>query len=189
MQTNHGTFHLADNPKMYQPVRTNNFRFIVHDLDRLLRLGGDPNNDDDYITNAQEIIDFSVVSFVEPDFSQDPITINRGNSTIYFAGKASYSTGDLVINDFTGADGKSVLRAWQALSYNPIDDTIQSSENYKVDATVLEYTPDNKLLNYWELKGCWVSSISTTGYDNNNPGAKTVTARIVFDRAIPHKAD
>ena len=189
MQTNFGTFHLADNPKAYQPVRTNNFRFIVQGLDRLLRLGGDANNEDDYINNAQEVIDFSVVSFDEPGFSQEPISINRGNSTIYFAGKASYSAGSLVINDFAGADGKSVLRAWQALSYNPIDDTIPSSERYKIDATVLEYTPDNKLLNYWELKGCWVTNLTVTGYDNNNPGIKTITASIRYDRAIPHKAD
>lgn len=189
METNFGTFHIASNPKAYQPVRTNNFRFIVQGLDHLLRLGGDENDENDYINNAQEVLDFSVVSFVEPDFSQREVEINRGNSTVYFAGKASYNTGDLVINDFAGADGKSILRAWQALSYNPVDDTIPSSDKYKVDATVLEYLPDNTLLNYWELKGCWVTKINTTGYDNNNPNAKTVTATIRFDRAIPHKAD
>ena len=146
--TEFGTYHISNNPRAYQPVRTNNFRFIVQGLDRLLRLGGDENNTEDYIYNAQEVLDFSVVSFDEPDFQQEEISINRGNSTVYFAGKASYSSGSLVINDFAGADGKSVLRSWQALSYNPIDDTIPSSDKYKVDAVVMEYLPDNTLINY-----------------------------------------
>jgi len=187
--TEFGTWHLADNPKQYQPVRTNNFRFLVSGLDNLLRVAGDANDAGDYITNSQEVLDFSVVRFDEPDFSQDKIDINRGNSTIHYAGKASYKDNSLVINDFAGADGKSVLRAWQALSYDPVNDTIPSSDVYKKDATVLEYLPDNTLINYWELKGCWVSSISVTGYDNDNSQKKTVTATIVYDRAIPHKAE
>lgn len=187
--TEFGVFHLAENPRQYQPLRTNNFRFLVSGLDRLLRVGGDEADASDYIYNSQEVLDFSVVSFVEPDFEQTEIPINRGNSTIYFAGKATYNAGDLVINDFVGADGKSILRAWQALSYNPIDDTIPSAEVYKKDAVVLEYTPDNTLVNYWELKGCWVQSISTNGYNNDNPDKKTVTARIRYDRAIPHKGE
>lgn len=187
--TNFGTYHLADNPKSYQPIRTNNFRFLVSGLDNLLRVAGDENNLDDYITNGQEVIDFSVVSFTVPDFQQSPIDINRGNSTVHYAGKASFNSGTLVINDFAGADGKSVLRAWQALSYNVVDDTIPSSDVYKKDAVVLEYLPDNTLVNYWELKGCWVSSIQESGWDNNNADKKTLTGTIVYDRAIPHKPD
>ena len=187
--TDFGTYHLADNPKQYQPVRTNNFRFLVQGLDRLLRVAGDANDESDYITNAQEVLDFSVISFPEPDFSQDTIEVNRGNSTLYFAGKAKYSAGSLVIGDFAGADGKSVLRAWQALSYDPVNDTIPSSDKYKVDAVVLEYLPDNTLLNYWELKGCWVSGIQVTGYSNDDTRKKEVTATIVYDRAIPHKGE
>lgn len=187
--TNFGTYHLADNPKSYQPIRTNNFRFLVQGLDNLLRVAGDENNLDDYITNGQEVIDFSVVSFSVPDFSQQTIDVNRGNSTVHFAGKASFNSGTLVINDFAGADGKSILRAWQALSYNVVDDTIPSSDVYKKDAVVLEYLPDNTLVNYWELKGCWVSSIQESGWDNNNADKKTLQGTIVFDRAIPHKPD
>ena len=87
--TNFGTYHLADNPKSYQPIRTNNFRFLVSGLDNLLRVAGDENNLDDYINNGQEVIDFSVVSFTVPDFQQNVIDINRGNSTVHYAGKAS----------------------------------------------------------------------------------------------------
>ena len=52
-----------------------------------------------------------------------------------------------------GADGKSILQAWQALSYDVINDVINPSTMYKKDMLVLEYTPDNVLIKVWELKG------------------------------------
>lgn len=184
-----GTYHLADNPLEFQPVRKNNFRFIVSGLDGLLKVGEDPADERSYINGAQDIIDFSVVSFDPPHFSQDVVEVKRGNSTVYYAGTPTFDTKDLVINDFVGADGKSVLLAWQALSYDVINDTIPSSNMYKRDATVLEYLPDNTLVRSWELKGCWVSSVSEDGWNNEDGGKKTVTATIRYDRAIPHLPD
>lgn len=187
--TEFGTYHLADNPKSYEPVRTNNFRFIVPGLERLLRVGGTLGDKSDYITNGTEIIDFSVISFDAPHFQQNPIQVQRGNSTINFAGKPQFSNGTLTINDFTGADGKSVLEAWQALSYDVVNDTINTSDKYKMNATVLEYLPDNTLVRYWEIIGCWVSGIQEDGWNNESANKKTVRATITYDRAIPHRPE
>lgn len=184
-----GVWHIVDNAKNFQPVRTNNYRFIVQGLEELVRVGGDSSNEDDVIKNAQEVLDFSVIKFDAPHFTQEEIEIKRGNSKAYYAGLPSFEAGTLEINDFAGADGKSILEAWQNLSYNIIDDTIPSSDKYKVNATVLEYLPDNTLLRYWELQGCWVKGISETGYDSESGNKKTVSATIRYDRAIPHRPE
>ena len=189
METNYGVYHLADNPAQYQPVRTNNYRCICQGLEELVRVGGDENNRNDYLENAQEVIDFSVVSFDAPNFTQDEIQIRRGNSTVYFAGTPRFNTSNLVINDFVGADGKSILQAWQALSYDVVNDVINPSTKYKKDMLILEYTPDNVLIKVWELKGCWITSLTETGYSSESPAKKTVTATIRYDRAIPRKPD
>ena len=182
----YGSFHIANNPANFQPLRQNNYRFIIQGLDNLVRVG---NDESDIITNAQEVLDFSVIEFDAPHFKQETIEVKRGNSTVKYAGVPSFDSGNLKINDFAGADGKSILEAWQNLSYNVIDDTIQSSEKYKIDATVLEYLPDNTLVRYWEIKGCWVSAISEDGYNSESGSKKTVTATIQYDRAIPHKPE
>ena len=41
MAENFGAYHLANNPKMFEPARTNTFRFVVTDLDNILRVGFD----------------------------------------------------------------------------------------------------------------------------------------------------
>ena len=53
-----GTYHLANNTNIYEIQRTNNFEFIVTDIDGILRAGSDSST----YANAQEVIRMSVVS-------------------------------------------------------------------------------------------------------------------------------
>lgn len=185
-----GAYHIASNPKLYEPVRTNNYRFLAKfDNIDLLKVGENPNLDGSYIRNGQEILDFSVVKFDVPHFKQNVLEVRRGNSIVHYAGLPQWDTGTLVINDLVGADGKSVLLAWQALSYSVINDTIPNASEYKIDATVMEYTADNKLVRYWDLIGCWISGIDENEWDSNSGDKKTINATIVYDRAIPHLPD
>lgn len=185
-----GAYHIASNPTLYEPVRQNEYRFIAKfDNIRLLKVGENENYDSSYIRDGQEILDFSVVSFDVPHFSQEEIQIKRGNSIVHYAGVPQWSEGQLVINDLIGADGKSVLLAWQARSYDVINDTIPSADKYKINATVMEYTADNKLVRYWDLFGCWIKGLSEDKWDSESGNKKTLTATIRYDRAIPHLPD
>ena len=103
MPENFGAYHLANAANdLYEPMRTNAFRFIVTDIDNLVRA-----DSDDVIKNAQELLEFSVVSFTVPTFTQDVITIRRGNSVMKAAGVPSFNEGELVIKDYMGADGRT----------------------------------------------------------------------------------
>ena len=183
MENDFGTLHIANNATTYQPVRQNNFRFFITDekFNSLLSSDGSQT-----FTDGRDILDFSVVKFDVPHFSQETIEIKRGNSKVYYAGVPTWNEGSLVINDFYTADGKSILMAWQALSYNEANDTIPSSDVYKMTASVNEYLPDNTLVRSWDLEGCWVKEITEDGWDNESGNKKTVTAKIRFDRARQH---
>lgn len=100
-------YHLADNPTLYEIQRDNNFDFIVTDIDNIARA----DDENSTITNAQDVLHFSVVSSTLPMFSQEVITINYGNSVMKAAGKPTFEQGSLVVNDYIGADTKSVLMA------------------------------------------------------------------------------
>lgn len=185
-----GSFHLAANPTMYEPVRTNNYRFLAKfDTVQLLKVGENPADRNSYIRDGQEILDFSVSQFDVPHFTQTPIEVRRGNSRVLYAGVPSWNNGSLIINDLVGADGKSVLLAWQSLSYNVLDDTISNASKYKINATVMEYTADNKLVRYWDLIGCWVAGLQEDSWNSDDGNKKRVTATIAYDRAIPHLPD
>ena len=180
----YGTYHLADNPALYDPMRNNTFEFVVTGLDKLLRVGADGSEENAYITNAQEVLRLSVDSASIPMFTQEVISVKRGNSTIKFAGTPSFASGSLVVNDWIGADSKSALMAWQNLSYNVKTDRVGNAADYKKDCWLIEYTPDyTKQVRQWQLKGCFISGLSEDAYSMSSDGKKTISATIEYDRA------
>ena len=181
----YGTYHLADNPALYDPMRNNTFEFVVTGLDKLLRVGADGSEENAYITNAQEVLRLSVDSASIPMFTQEVIPVKRGNSTIKFAGTPSFASGSLVVNAWIGADSKSALMAWQNLSYNVKTDRVGNAADYKKDCWLIEYTPDyTKQVRQWQLKGCFISGLSEDAYSMSSDGKKTISATIEYDRAI-----
>lgn len=185
-----GSYHLADNPELYEVQRDNNFEFIVTGIDNIVRADAQPDGVDTTIPNASQTLRFSVVSSSIPMFSQESITIRRGNSVVKLAGVPTFSEGTLTINDYIGADGKSILMAWQNLSYNVRDDKIGNAKDYKKVCYLCEYTPDySKLVRTWKLLGCWISGLSEGEYTMEQSGKKTIQATITFDRAYMELAE
>ena len=180
MPENFGAYHLANAANdLYEPMRTNAFRFIVTDIDNLVRA-----DSDDVIKNAQELLEFSVVSFTVPTFTQEPIIIRRGNSVMKAAGIPSFNEGELVIKDYMGADGKSILLAWQNLSYNVKEQTIGLMSEYKKDCYLVEYSPDySRIVRQWILHKCWVSGISQDAFNVEEGGERQLSATIQYDWA------
>lgn len=184
-----GTYHLADNPTLYEPARSNNFEFIITDIDDLLYAGTDiasADNEKNHITNGQEVLRVAVLSSTVPHFSIDKIEVKRGNNTIKYAGVPKFDDGTLVLNDYIGARIKDVLLAWQALAYDVITEKVSRATKYKKDCTLVEYSPDyEEVIRTWTLKGCWISALSEEAFSNESNDKRTVSATIVYDKAIP----
>ena len=184
-----GAYHLADNPNLYEIQRDNNFEFIVTGVENLLRVEADESDADPYITNAQDILKFSVNKASIPMFQQDVITINRGNSVMKAAGKPTFPDGSIEVHDFIGADTKSVLMSWQNLSYNVQTERVGNMADYKKTCYLQEYTPDYKLVRTWKMYGCWISQLSEAEFTHENSGKKVITATIQYDKAVMELPD
>ena len=174
-----GTYHLANNPNIYEIQRTNNFEFVVSDIDGILRAGSESAT----YANAQEVIRMSVVSCPIPHFSQSVIDVKRGNTTLKYAGVPTFQAGTVVLNDYIGADTAGVLEAWQNLSYNVRTEKVGLASDYKKDCYLIEYSPDYQPVRRWIMRGCWVSGLSEDEMNNENNSKKTVRATIEYDRA------
>ncbi len=184
MDNQNGAYHLANNPDLYEIARDNNFEFILTGVDDLLRVGAEQGDSNAFIVDASQTIRFSVVSSSLPYFTQDVITVRRGNSVVKYAGMPTFSDGSLVINDFIGADSKSVIMAWQNLSYDVTRETIGEAKNYKKIAYLCEYTPDYRLVRTWKLMGCFVAGLSQSELNQESGNKRTISATIAFDKAI-----
>lgn len=173
-----GSYHIANNPSLYTPARSNTFEFVVTDLDNLKSAYEGTS-----IAKAQEILRFSVTQASVPHFTQDVISIKRGNSTVKFAGVPTFPDGSIIVNDYVGADTKSVLMAWQNLSYSVNTDSVGSVEDYKKDCYLIEYNETTQV-RQWLLYGCWISGLSEGEFNSEDGGKRTITATIQYDKAV-----
>ena len=178
----HGTYHLADNPNLYEIQRGNNFEFVVMDINGIVKAGL-KDVKSNRIANAQEILRLSVSEAFIPHFSQSPITVKRGNSALKYAGVPEFSDGQIQVIDYIGADTKAVLMAWQNLSYNVITEKVGLVSDYKKDAYLIEYTPDYQIVRQWKLHGCWISNLSENPFSADGNDKRTVSVTIQYDRA------
>ena len=180
-----GTWHLADNPQIFEVQRNNNFEFVVTDIDGILRAGAIGTEKNSRFNNAQEMLRLSVTDAFVPHFQQQPVVIKRGNTEIKYAGVPTFSSGTLKFNDYIGADVKEILMAWQNMSCNIETEKVGSLDvtPYKKNCYLIEYTPDYRKIRTWRLYGCWISAIQEDPYTADNGDKHSVSCTIEYDRA------
>ena len=180
-----GTYHLADNPQLYEIQRQNNYEFVVTGLEDLKRAGATGSEKNAIIKNAQEVLRVAVAKSFVPHFTQEVVSVKRGNSTLKYAGVPTFEEGQLEFHDFIGADVKSVLKAWQNLSYDVQTERVGALDvtNYKKLCYLIEYTPDYRKVRTWKLHGCWISKLSESEYTNDSGDKHMIQCTIQYDRA------
>ena len=174
-----GTYYLTDNPKYYEIQRSNNFVFYVSGLSKAFNIANNKYAQD----NADDVIKISVNKATVPHFTQSAIQVKRGNNTMKFAGAPEFGSGSIDLNDYIGAGTKDVLLAWQNKSYDVRTEKVGLASDYKKDAYLLEYTPDDQLVRTWKLMGCWISGLSEGEYSHDSADKHTITATIEYDKA------
>jgi hypothetical protein len=179
----HGVYRLADNPNLYEPQRSNNFEFVVTDIDNIVRAGMKESDAGAKIANAQEVLRLSVSEAAVPHFSQGDIEIRRGNNSMHFAGTPTFDSGSFNFTDYIGADTISILMAWQNLSYDVNTEKVGLVTDYKKDAYLIEYTPDWQKVRQYILKGCWIKGISEPSLNFDSNEKRTISATILYDYA------
>ncbi|MBO7694150.1 MAG: phage tail protein [Methanobrevibacter sp.] len=163
--------------------RTNNFEFVVTNLQGIKKPGMSGSESNAIVENIEEVIRLSVNSTSIPHFSQDPITVRRGNSVVKYAGVPTFPEGSIQVNDYIGIDTKVALMSWQNLSYNVKTEKVGLVTDYKRDCWLVEYTPDYQEVRRWILHGCWISSLTEPEYNHDSNDKHTISATIQYDWA------
>ena len=186
---NYGTYHLSDNPALYEPSRNNAFEFVVNSrINTLVQAGITLPDDTTMLTGIQDVIKLSVSEASVPHFDLGVIEIKRGNSTMKFAGTPTFNEYSIKCNDYVGAKTKAILLAWQALAYDVAKDVVNLAVNYKFDCQLVEYTTDySRIIRTWTLKNCWVRSLSEGSFTHDSNDKRTIDVTIIYDRAIPEE--
>lgn len=188
VNVNEKGLHIASNPELYEPAKSNAFDLLIPNLTNLLPQGvqDEMATDEDYLSGAQEVIRLSVDSASVPHFTLGKVEVKRANSTIKFASSPSWDSGTIKCTDFVGARTKDYLLALQAKAYDITTDKVRLASNYKFDWTLIEYTGDySRRIRQWTLKGAWISGLSEEEFSHDGDGKRQISVTVEYDRAIP----
>lgn len=181
---NRGTIYLADNPAHYEIQRGNTFMFHIKFPDGYFANDTILSAQNQYARdNASEVLRISVNGAFVPHFTTNAITLKRGNNAMKFAGVPEFSNGQIKLDDFIGAGTKDVLMAWQRKVYNVETEKVGLASDYKLNARLIEYTPDYQVVRTWILYGCWISSIREDDYSHDSTDKRNIDCTIEYDRA------
>ena len=181
-RTEISAYHLAVAPDTFETQKSNAGKFIVMGLDNLT----DPVTGK-LIPNASDILKQSIFSFEAPSFSQQPLEVRLGNTSVKTAGTPSFKDTNINLHDFVGLDTYNVLYAWQALSFNIKTGRVGLVSDYKKTAYMIEYTTDfSKVIRVWKLYGVWVTSLAKDGFNvSSNADEVKINCSLSYDWAEP----
>lgn len=162
--------HLAPSKGFFEPQRAYNWS-----LEIALDDAGD-----------QILIMQGLESFAAPHESNEEITLDYANEKRYVAGKANYSTSDLVLKDFVDMGVAMAIIKWRRQVYNPETGSIGLARDYKKNADLTLMAPNQSTVRIWKLYGVWPSGVNYGDNLNMATNDKVlVKVTLRFDRAVP----
>lgn len=173
----HGSLHISNNQDLYEIARSNNFELLITGIDTLVK----PGTLDTIMKDNAQTLRLSLASCTVPSFTQNAITVQRGNGTVKYAGKPTFNNLNMVFNEYLGVDTLGILQAMQQKQYDVKTQSVGRAVDYKRDCYLIQYSPDWEIVKKWKLYNGWFTSISPSDFSNDSDDKKTVSATFEYD--------
>ena len=129
------------------------------------------------------LLTLAVVSGSLPSESNNPITVQYGNTNIKVAGTYDIQAGTLVVRDIIQKDVERMIDQWRSTVYNKDTDQVGFAANYKKQARITQFAPDGTYERVWKIDGVWPSSVSYGEVGQENNALKTISITLEYDKA------
>ena len=172
-------FHIADKPQNYRPLTNNNFQLTVFGLDGMRNWAlEDPEAK---LTDSDLTLKIGNKSFGGPKFSQQSLSITRGNLTIEFPGRIDAFQTTAVFQVFMNKSAWDILYSWKMASGNHETGDVGDPDDYWKTVEI-DVTTGNKgtLVGTWVLNNCWLSELQEVTFDHESNEVKSVNITLKF---------
>lgn len=134
---------------------------------------------------AIEGIDAYVVkSAARPDITTEEIKLPWINSTRYVAGKTEFNAINVTLTDYISPSTAQQVMEWARLVYEPVSGRAGYPDFYKRDIQLKILDPVGTVVQLWDIKGAWCTSINygELSYEEGN-AVQEITLTIRYDIA------
>lgn len=119
-----------------------------------------------------------------PSMETEEVEIGWINATRYLAGKTKFGTIDLTLHDPIAPSGAQQVMEWLRLVYESVSARGGYSDFYKRDCQLKMLDPVGTIVELWDLKGCFPTSINFNDLDYNVSDMTEISLTMRFDNAV-----
>ena len=187
-----GTNHMGRSIA-YEPQRLYNFELQIIGLDQLFTANNPgTGNYSNYSSgefihfgSAAERILVACSSFNIPETSVGTIEIPHYNNTTKYAGKVSFGSATLVIEQFLGSFTEQIITTWLRCVYDMRTQNIGFKNDYAKDMFLIQYDSKGGTPRVWKLENAWPGTLPGAAWDYASDGRRQLSITINCDRCIP----
>jgi hypothetical protein len=136
--------------------------------------------------NGTEPLAIDILSASRPSVEVEQTEMQRLNERFYFAGKPTWQP--IACNFYDYDKGKDsatqILYSWFTAIYNPLTGGQGYAIVYKTNATLVMLGPDGKIIEIWDLFGCFPASVNFNEVSYEGSDALQVAVSLRIDYAV-----
>lgn len=127
---------------------------------------------------------FLMKTSARPSIETAEVEIDFVNATRYLAGKTKFQTIDVVLYDAIAPSGAQQVMEWLRTVYESVSARAGYADFYKRDIQLKMLDPVGTVVELWDIKGAFPTSISfgDLDYASNDPSEISMTLR--YDQAV-----
>ncbi len=137
-----------------------------------------------WVLQIEGVDAFLMKTAARPSFETDEIEIGFINATRYLAGKTKFSEMSVTLYDPIAPSASQQIMEWIRLHYESVSGRAGYADFYKRDLQLKVLDPVGTVVELWDLKGCWLTTVEYGDLDYDVSDAMEVTISIRYDNAV-----
>ncbi len=156
----------------------------ILDVNTMLGTPYEPKRKFRWLINIEGVDSFVAKSAARPQVTFGSTVIDFINQRRYVAGKATWATMNLVLNDPIAPSASQKIMEWIRLCWENVTGRSGYAEFYKKPLTLQMLDPVGAVVEQWTLKGAWIMDANFNDLDYTSEDLADIALVIQYDQAI-----
>ena len=137
-----------------------------------------------WIFQIEGIDAFLMKSANRPTMETAEVEVGYINATRYLAGKTKFGTLDITLHDPIAPSGAQQVMEWLRLVYESVSARGGYADFYKRDCQLKMLDPVGTVVELWDLKGCFPTSITFGDLNYTDDEMSEISLTMRFDNCV-----
>lgn len=144
----------------------------------------EPKFNNRWVFALEGIDSYLIKSAGRPGITINPMTIDYMNSQRHVAGRSTFNDISITLYDPIAPSGAQQVMEWARTHYESVSGRAGYADFYKRDAQLKLVDPIGTVIELWDLKGCFLTSVSFGELSYGDPSMLEISLGLKFDNCV-----